>query len=137
MFEKAKVGASVEVENYLRKSVLSNSTNMIYDRICDLLKGFSEGWCQSFKSQFGSRDIDKANIKALVETRNKIAHGAPVTTPSIQTIKDYFFLDAVHFIIWTSVCHKSIELFDGWSSSERGFRIPLVRLIIENRFPKL
>lgn len=84
------VGCSAQVNNYFDLTVRQSPTNPYTENIKKLLKKFDDNWA----SQFGQlinvsprRNIDA--LKSLVDNRNQVAHGHPISTTFNDVVKFY------------------------------------------------
>lgn len=90
---------SVQIQNYIDKTIRESSMNPSQDNICSTLKRFDSNWNTQFKSQLNAHSNSqqlKDSLKSLNEARNTFAHGGNINQ-SFQTIKDYF-TDSVEVI---------------------------------------
>lgn len=74
--------ASPRVARYVEQS-WSKSQNMNTETICTLLGRFDGGWRTSFEVWLADDDKRKGWINAVVDSRNKIAHGEESNTTGV------------------------------------------------------
>lgn len=74
--------ASPRVARYIEQS-WSRSQNMNTETICNLLNKFDGNWRSSFEDWLVADDNRKGWINAVVDSRNKIAHGEESNTTGV------------------------------------------------------
>ena len=90
--DKLSQGAVLSAQTYFDKVISQSSLNPGYDNICSLFKKAGNTWLYKFKDKFPKSDIHSINLDCLIDTRNKIAHGIAITTPSVQITRQQFIL---------------------------------------------
>ncbi|MFC7380088.1 HEPN domain-containing protein [Brevundimonas sp. GCM10030266] len=83
--------ASPRVARYVEQS-WSNSRNMNTEAICTLLGRFDGNWRASFEAWLIEDEKRKGCINAVVDSRNKIAHGEESNTTGVtmHTVSERF-----------------------------------------------
>ena len=83
-------GASVEVMNYLSATILDGGMNPHEDKISRLLKRFKVQWASNFNSLMKSVvPRCRSGLKSLVDNRNAVAHGKPISI-SFKDVLSYY-----------------------------------------------
>ena len=92
-------GCSVQLQNYIDKTVRDNSKNPSIDNIRKLLKNFDDNWLSNFNKALDSQH-DKSrlisSLQSLNANRNSFAHGQSCTI-SFSDVMVYY-ADAVEII---------------------------------------
>ncbi len=99
IFDKLTTNTQKITSNYIENTVLRNSTNVNFDNICSLLEKISRNWSALFKKEFPKLEKESKGLDTLIQNRNKIAHGANITVPSILETKNSFY-SACKILIW-------------------------------------
>ncbi len=79
--------ANAEAITYFSRNIKDSSSNPKFENMCSLLKQLNRNWNSSFKSTVD--ELNKQSLNSLVELRNQLAHGIPITS-SIDDVITYF-----------------------------------------------
>lgn len=95
--------ANSEAISFFTKKIKESSSNPKTDRICDTLNQLNKSWSNSFKTQVNGSS-NKNMLNSLVDLRNQLAHGNPIS-PSINDIINQFNAACNVLSILDSIVH--------------------------------
>ena len=90
---------SIQIQNYIDKTIRGSSMNPSQKNICTTLNRFDSNWNTNYKQQLNSHAKSQQlidSLKSLNEARNTFAHGGSINQ-TFQSIKGYF-IDSVEVI---------------------------------------